>query len=773
MKIDINYNWKFIDDYQEEYLIKMPSNSQIVDIPHTTKLLPYNYFDELEYQKIVTYEKIFSIEEELKDKIIILSFEAFMIKGKIYLNQYYLGEYYSLFNPVDIDISKCIKKGENRLVVVLNTREDSQVPPFGLVVDYLTYGGIYREVSINIHPKIFLKKVLVSANMFGQVKVNPLVNTNDKYKLKHQVFFNNELVKESESNEFFVENPHLWDIKKPNLYTLITTLTSQYGESIMISKFGFRNAIFKKDGFYLNNKKIKLVGLNRHQSYPHVGYAMVKSIQEEDAEILKYESGVNICRTSHYPQSKHFLNRCDEIGLLVINEIPGWQHISEDKNWRNQHYKNVESMIIEEYNHPSLVAHGIRIDESQDDFELYSKSNDIAHQIDPTRQTLGVRNFKNSQLLEDIYAFNDFVCSDLTKGLTNPKKIKTNKHPYLVTEYLGHMEPTKPTDNEKQKVYHALRHAIVLNDNFKYKNLCGAIGWCFVDYYTHIDFGSGDRICPHGVFDMYRNKKYASSIYLSQQDEIPVLEILCNMKPGEYPASCFGDIYVVSNADYIDLYKNDDFIDRFYPNNKKFKYLPHPLFLIDDIIGKSFNDSRFSSKDRKRLSKVLSHIALFGLDSLSIKNKFTIFKILMKYHLKYSDLVDIYNTHIANWGGRAKTYTFKAYKNNQLMMEKQCGASKKFKFKITQKSTQLVNKETYDTTRVIIQYIDEFNNIMPVANLPLTIECEGPIQALCPNQITLLGGQTSIYVRSLNQKGNGVLKIRGNNFYQEVKFEVK
>ena len=230
----------------------------------------------------------------------------------------------------------------------------------------------------------------------------------------------------------------------------------------------FREAWFQ----LLNGKKIKLVGLNRHQSYPYVGYAMPKSAQEDDANILKYEAGVNIVRTSHYMQSEHFLNRCDEIGLLVINEIPGWQHISKKEVWRNKHYQNVEQMVIEEYNHPSLVGHGVRIDESQDDHELYLKSNEIVHSLDSTRQTLGVRNFKNSELLEDIYAYNDFVCSDMTKGLDNPKKIKTKNHPYLVSEYLGHMEPTKATDSSKQRIYHALRHALVINDNFKYDNIC-------------------------------------------------------------------------------------------------------------------------------------------------------------------------------------------------------------------------------------------------------------------------------------------------------------
>ena len=95
-------------------------------------------------------------------------------------------------------------------------------------------------------------------------------------------------------------------------------------------RFGFRTVRFENDGFYLNGQRIKLRGLNRHQSYAYVGYAMPKSVQELDAEILKNELGVNAVRTSHYPQSQHFISRCDELGLLVFTEIPGWQHIGDE-----------------------------------------------------------------------------------------------------------------------------------------------------------------------------------------------------------------------------------------------------------------------------------------------------------------------------------------------------------------------------------------------------------------------------------------------------------
>ena len=135
---------------------------------------------------------------------------------------------------------------------------------------------------------------------------------------------------------FPVPDIKLWDLENPLLYEVKTELL-QNGNVLdeNITLFGFRTAVFLQDGFYLNGKKVKLRGLNRHQSYPYVGYAMPESMQKRDADILKNELGVNAVRTSHYPQSRHFVERCDELGLLVFTEIPGWQHIG-DEAWQAQ-----------------------------------------------------------------------------------------------------------------------------------------------------------------------------------------------------------------------------------------------------------------------------------------------------------------------------------------------------------------------------------------------------------------------------------------------------
>ena len=773
MKHAINFGWQFMDDYKEEYLNKLPNSSQTIDIPHCAKEVPYNYFNEQDYQFISTYQKLFDIEENISDKKIILVFDGFMLKARIYLNGKDLGEHISGWVQVKLDVTDIVKQKGNRLVVVLDSREDKLIPPFGYAVDYLTFSGIYREVSYEVHPKTYLENIFVKSDISGNVKVEYDKVGDSEIKVSHKLLLDNEIAWESEVDEFKVENPSLWDLDEPNLYTLVTKIESKDGEEEYRSRFGFRKAEFRSDGFYLNNKKVKLIGLNRHQGYPFVGFAMPKAMQEEDADLLKFKTGINIVRQSHYPQSEHFLNRCDEIGLLTVNEVPGWQHIGKEKEWRDNFFIYLQKMILIQRNHPSLVAHGVRIDESQDDHELYAKANQVAHELDPTRQTLGVRNFANSELLEDIYAYNDFSCDSMRIGLINPKKVKTQGKPYLVTEYMGHMDPVKPTSDERTKVEVALRHAKVIDDNYKYDNVCGAIGWCGFDYHTHVDFGSGDHICPHGVYDLYRNPKHSARIYASQLVKKPMLEVISNMKPGDYPEARYFDIYVATNCDYFDLFKNDEFVARYYPKNDQFKYLPHPPILVDDLVGKTFQEGRFKKKSWPRIAKMFTHAATQGFNALTLKEKLYLAYMMKKYKVTYAELVDYYNIHVGSWGGIAKTFTFKGYKNDELVIEKKVGPSSKYNLSVEASKTTLKNDETYDAARVVIKHIDQNGSLMQYSNRVIKIETEGPIKVLGGSAQALLGGQLSLFVFSKNEPGKSRLTISMDGIVKEIKFEVK
>lgn len=771
MKMSLNSSWMFIKDYTSLFNNEILKNGCIISLPHTVEKVPLNYLNDQTYQTVSAYQKQFNVTIDPK-KSYYLDLEGFMLQADIYLNDIYLGHYISGFLPVKIDITDKVK-GQNILTIILDSREDKNIPPFGFIVDYFTFGGIYRDVNLIIKDKLNIDDAFVTATIDGKVNVDVKINNpaNCQYSLKYLVK-NNEgsVIKESNSAEFLVNDIKLWNINEPNLYLLEIHLKSEEYEDIKQIRFGFRKAEFKKDGFYLNNKKIKLIGLNRHQVYPYVGYAAPKLLQEDDAITLKKDIGINIVRTSHYPQSEYFLDKCDEIGLLVIDEVPGWQHIGIEKEWRETFYNFIERMVLKERNHTSLIGYGVRIDESQDDHELYSKANQIVHTLDNTRQTLGVRNFKKSECLEDIYAYNDFTCCSTTHGLDDPRKSCDKDKPYIISEHDGHMFSTKPTDSSSDRLTQALRHATVINDAYKYERVSACIGWCFVDYYTHGNFGSGDHICYHGVMDINRNPKFAASIYKSQLSNDFVMDILSNLDAGDNAENLPGLIYIATNLDYIKLYKGDKYINTFYPDKSNYKYLPHPLVVINDFIGKTFNEPRFKEKDYSKFVYAINTIRNIGIAHMDKKTKLYLVELTLKYHLQYKDIVDLYNRYVTDVD-YLTPYIFEGYSNGQLVVVKKVGVSKTYHIEISSRYKSIKLTDNYEIIPVKVKYVDEYNNVMPYIQTPIQIRVEGPIELVSDPNLPLIGGMQTILVKTSQKEGIGRIIVNFQN--QEKVYEIK
>ena len=569
-RIYLNRDWLFDDG----------KKTVKVTIPHTVKELPFNYINEEDYQFISTYTRELEIEEKYKNKHLFLTFDGVAHKTEVYLNDELLLTHLCGYDAFKIDLKDHYKFGKkNILKVVVDSRESLNIPPFGNVVDYLTYGGIYRDVYLDINNEVYVKDVFVKPYHEDNkwfIKADIDLNKQTKFIIK--IFDNeNEEVynEEIDSKEFLYkaridfENPKIWDIERPNLYKLQILIDNDKFETT----FGLRTCIFKNDGFYLNDKKVKIRGLNRHQSFPYVGYAMPRSMQELDARILKNELHVNAVRTSHYHQSKYFIDECDRLGLLVFTESPGWQYLG-DAEWKDQVIENVKSLVLQYRNHPSIILWGVRVNESVDDHELYSRTNKLARELDPTRQTGGVRCYKKGEILEDVYTYNDFLDPNAERGLSTKEDVVGADVPYLVSEFNGHMYPTKMYDDEPHRVNQALRLAKGMNEFYGDDQITGFFVWCMFDYNTHKDFGGGDRICYHGILDMFRNPKVASYLYSSQGEE-DYLMLSSQYNLGDYPGNAMDGIYAFTNADMLKLYKNGEYIRSYdrresgLPNSKR------------------------------------------------------------------------------------------------------------------------------------------------------------------------------------------------------------
>src|SRR5581483_1483784 len=367
-----------------------------------------------------------------------------------WLNGHRLGEYRGGYTPFSFELTPHVRwGGENVLAVEVDSRERPDTPPFGGRIDYLTFGGIYRDVRLRAVPEPFIENVFarpgdvlserprleVRCFVEGQggwagLALEAELCDGDRA-LRRAAVDLGALGAHATGQPVIVALEDLgpierWDIDHPKLYRVIVRL--RRGEEVLdayVVRTGFREARFTPQGFFLNGRHIKLRGLNRHQTFPYVGQAMPARVQRRDAEILKRELKCNIVRTSHYPQSPHFLDACDELGLLVFEEIPGWQPIG-DQQWKELSCRNVAEIIRRDWNHPSIILWGVRINESRDDHDFYTRTNAIAHALDDSRQTGGVRNFYDSELLEDVFTMNDF----------NPERLREPNHPlYLNTEF--------------------------------------------------------------------------------------------------------------------------------------------------------------------------------------------------------------------------------------------------------------------------------------------------------------------------------------------------
>ena len=322
---------------------------EAVTLPHTNIVLPHHNFDNAEYQFISTYRKRFTLPEARDGRRVYIDFEGAMIASAVYLNGHLLGEYEGGFTPFSFDLTDYLSEnGENLLTVKLDSTERPDIPPYGRVVDYLTFGGIYRDVYLRyVEPVHMANDVFIYPT--GDLNSQPLLNI--AFTVKNQsdqntsrkigVWFNGQACEldqdhiqvqagSDQSVKLQITPPlaepvRRWTLDDPYRYTVeVKLLDGETEVDHKRKKIGFREAEFRDDGFYLNGEKLQLRGLNRHQTYAYIGAAAPKRLQEKDADIIKYELGCNIVRTSHYPQSPHFLRRCDEIGLLVFEEIPGW-----------------------------------------------------------------------------------------------------------------------------------------------------------------------------------------------------------------------------------------------------------------------------------------------------------------------------------------------------------------------------------------------------------------------------------------------------------------
>ncbi len=752
--IYINYDWYYKENYEEKDLsLGNFSNFILVDLPHTNKEVPLNNFDSTISNFISIYKKIIKIESLENDNILV--FEGVGHKSDVYVNGNLVYTHRCGYTQFKVNLNDFANIGENEIAVVVDSNEINQ-PPFGFVIDYLCFGGIYRDVYLDILNKKHLINYYFHHD-HDNIFIDYELSTNDSVMVEAIIKDENQLLKFSTTNGNKLSTKmidvNLWDVDNPHLYDLTINIIENNEIIDSVSdKIGFRFIEFKENGFFLNGKHLKIRGLNRHQSYPYQGYAMPKSAQVEDAYLLKNTLCVNAVRTSHYPQSPDFLRACDELGLLVFEEIPGWQNVG-DLNWQDIAVNNVKEMILRDRNHPSIILWGVRINESGDYHDFYTRTNDLAHKLDKYRLTGGVRCIMHSELLEDVYTYNDFICTNKGISLRKKNEVTDSHKPYLVSEYGGHMMPTKSYDTELRRTECALLHASVLKQASIDDEISGSFGWCFADYNTHRDFGSGDLICHHGVMDIFRNPKYSAYPYMTKSNK-PFLEVTSNFNIGEYNGGYLREFAIMTNCDKVDIYHNDILINSF--ENLKGDF--NGCIKVDDLLGNQLIKFEGKTLEESNLFKeVLKELLKWdGIYRKEIEAKYD--KKLVDECWKY------FGKYVANWGSHPTPYYFKGYKDNELVCEVVKGPQSIDYIDVKAASNTLYTKRSYDTTRVTLEAIGTLGNRVDFSFDSFLIETNEALEVIGDNIISLNAGIRSFYVRSKVKSGIGIINIKSKRF---------
>lgn len=708
----LNHNWLFSEK-------NIPNATQPrfndlafkrVTIPHTNKMLPWHGFDDKEYEFVSVYRRHFRPPADLQDRRVFIDFDGAMTASTVWINGRKLGEYRGGYTPFSFELTPHLNwKGDNVLSVEVDSTERKDIPPFGRLVDYLTFGGIYRDVTLRFVNQVFIENVFAKPiDVLSQDRKLEVRCYLDESKsrgaplmLTASLLDGNRVVA-AQTREITpngqahydltltnIRDIELWDIDRPKLYQVLVGLAER--EHVIDqyeARIGFREAKFTPEGFHLNGKHLKLRGLNRHQTFPYVGQAMPARVQKRDAWILRKELKCNIVRTSHYPQSPHFLDGCDEYGLLVFEEIPSWQHIGND-DWQNLALQNVEKMIQRDWNRPSIILWGVRINESGDNHDLYAKTNALAHSLDDSRQTGGVRNRYGSERLEDVFTMNDF-------GFP----LRPPNHPlYLNTEFNGHMYPTKRNDNVERLREHTHRHARVHNQLASDDRYAGGLGWCAFDYNTHDYFGSGDRICYHGVSDIFRIPKPAAGFYKSQCDpsEEIVLEPAFDWARGDENET-FTNALVCSNCEKLKFYIGDRFIVEVEPDRKTYD------------------------------------------------------------HLKYAPFVTNLRAGI---GGGWNDLRIEGYLGGKKVIERRMSAKGVDRQLLIEPDDHELIGDGIDMTRVVLKVVDEFGNVRPFSNAAITLGLQGPGEIIGDNPFALFGGVGAVWIKT--RPGAGLIRLKATH----------
>jgi beta-galactosidase len=620
-----NCDWRFIRaDVPQAQSPQFADNAwKTVTLPHTARIeaLPAGK-NAPQWQGICWYRKNFFLPANIGDKEIFLKFDGAMNTAEIWVNGRSAGKFMGGYLPYVMDISKFAHPGNTNVVAVrLDNRDNPITGPKPLPdLDFNLYGGLYRDAHLIIKDKLHITDPILADKIAGggifvtlpsvskklaTVRVQTQIKNDGensrgfilkttlldaKGRIITTVESDSEKLAAGADEEFTQEiqvvNPKLWSPNSPYLYRVQSELIEK-GKTMDAeqTRIGIRRIEITKDGFLINGKKMFLRGCNRHQEYPYIGNALSDAAQYRDALKIK-EAGFDYVRCSHYPPAPAFLDACDELGIVVMDSVLGWQYFNPDPAFAKQKYQECRQLVRRDRNHPCVILWEVSLNESDMPKSYIKQADAIAHEEFPGDQCFTAGWKRGFDVFMQARQHGGCV------GITN--------QPCLVSEYgdweyyaqnagfqQDKWENLKPAerssrqdrgDGEIRLLQQAENFQEAHNDDLKTTAFADGV-WVMFDY----NRGYAPDLEMSGVMDIFRLPKFSYWFFRSQRDademvagkKIGPVVFIANYWTTNSPL----DVRVFSNCEEVALYLNGKLIEKRRPDNSRTSTnLRHPPF---------------------------------------------------------------------------------------------------------------------------------------------------------------------------------------------------
>ena len=608
--LNFNAGWKF---YRGELPVKDviktnydDSNWENVHLPHAPKITPLRHpWPVPDNRGVNWYRKQFQLPQAYEGKKIYLEFEGADQVAEVWINSEKLITHSGAFTPFLVDMTDHVQFDDNTNLVCVrvNNKRDPDIPVYG---SWISYGGLYRDVYLHIMDRlhitdpIYANKIAgggifltypVVADSSAEVKVQTHIlneyQTTKECRLISSIRDDDDKKNGSvesvqtidgERDHTFIQtikinNPKPWHPDHPNRHKLISKVYD--GEKlvdIQTTLIGIRRIDFNsEDGFSINRKRLVFMGTNRVQDYPYIAWAFPNSAQRRDAIHLK-EAGFQYVRLSHNLHDPSFLDACDELGILVMACIPGFQFIGGQK-FREHSFQDMRDLIRRDRNHPSVILWELSLNETDFDSAFARTAMQIGHDEFPGDQC-----FVSGWKFDDIY---DVYIRATQHGARDYR----GNAPLVISEY-GHWDygggnsssDVERKDGERAMLIQVKNHQESLNANRSLPFLCGDGLWVSIDFQTY----------PSGVIDYFRLPKFSYYFFQSQRDphlkmddiDSGAMIFIANYWTEKSPR----DVKVFSNCDSVRLLLNGKLAATQTPDQNSISdHLLHPPFTFKNV----------------------------------------------------------------------------------------------------------------------------------------------------------------------------------------------